>query len=177
MAGETAQAGAIKTITDIEEVPLKMLESILEGMAKDPKSYIALGLGFYIGYEGYDVLKWFMSNMRILRVDADAADVATSAALGVASFVPGAVDVGKIVLFPWLSGLQVLFGAATEAEAAAAQETPDDKKTDAEKKWAEVKARLLLGSFGALTAMMLTQPGFLGGVGEIIKGIGEIVPG
>lgn len=39
-----------------------------------------------------------------------------------------------------------------------------------------IEARLVAGATGALIAVVITTPGALSGFGEIVKGIGEIVP-
>ena len=45
-------------------------------------------------------------------------------------------------------------------------------------KWKkEFELKMIAGAAGAIAAAVVTTPGFMQGVGEVVKGIGEIVPG
>ena len=64
----------------------------------------------------------------------------------------------------------------TSEDMAAAVADPDDPTTSTDG-WAhELEVRLIAGAMGAIAAVMVTQPGFFAGLGEIVKGVGEIVP-
>lgn len=56
----------------------------------------------------------------------------------------------------------------------------DPKVSTINKQLADIEARMITASLGALVAYALTRPGAIGGiltgVGDIIKGAGEIVP-
>lgn len=241
MAAEP-DAGKIDTLEKASEIPLRFVEAVLEGMTTAPARYAAIGLGFYLGYEGYDVLTWLMSRFRIsgTKIAASVAESApdnpvefmVAASLGPVGFIPGAIDAATILMYPWTAPLGKLLDSTktpqehrdelkmktfdgkltsgdlldawtkdagvtplstlssilevaktmaaaiadqVEADIAAGETSPEMEKL--KDSWELLRRRILMGSFGAFAALLLTSPGFLGGIGEIVKGVGEIVPG
>ena len=185
MAGETAggppstaTVGALRSIEEWDDIPKRLLEAIFEGMAKEPSKWIVMGLGFYLGYKGFDVFKWFVDT--IGHAGSDIGE----------TILDSAIDMAKVPFLPALSPVTLLlslFGpitgalsAPTEPEDAAAPTAPvtsDDIVNDSDKGnldlWShEFEMKMISGAFGALTAISITS----GGLGEIIKGIGMIVP-
>ena len=174
MAGETAQGptqGVLRSIEDWEDVPQRLLEAIMEGMAKEPSKWIIIGLGFYLGWKGIDVFKYFTGTIS-----------AFTESVEFKGLVDSRVDFEKMLIMPgapvkfvldWLTG-------GKDAEAPKPESTEDlakDPDATATDKWKhELEIRLVSGAIGALVAIMITQPGFMSGVGEIVKGIGELVP-
>ncbi len=202
--------GVLTPLDQFSDFPARLAEAILEGIAKKPDEFLVLGLGFFVGYEGYDVMAHFMSGLSILNTPQSPEDILARAAMGLPGLLmpQSLVDVSKVVVFPWLGPIEKLkeigdpaaalqkyisgytassgsmMGAVAKNIAGQANTqgiTTDEDKTDMEKLLAawghDVKARLLLGALGALTAYMVTRPGFFSGIGEIVKGVGEIVPG
>ena len=66
--------------------------------------------------------------------------------------------------------------AKTSAEVEADIADPEQTATDADGFAHDLDVRMIAGAMGAISAVMITQPGFFAGIGEIVKGIGEIVP-
>lgn len=226
--GESANFGAIEKLQKPEEIPFAFLEGILEGLAKDPVRYTGVAIGFYLGYQGYDVLTWLMSRFKISKMASAAPDnpveFMTAAALGPVSFIPGVVDVATVLMYPWtfplgkafdmsktlkehrdalkqttpfkeldakavldawvstasvspVGTIQSIMDVALELRdqlTAATEDTVSQRAVDA---YEVLRRRILMGMFGAFAAILLTTPGFWTGIGEIVKGVGEIVPG
>lgn len=52
--------GKLKQIENLRDLPLRMAEGILEGMASKPADFMVLGMGFFAGYMGYDLMTYMM---------------------------------------------------------------------------------------------------------------------
>ena len=166
--------GALESIESWEDMPKRLLEAIMEGLAKEPSKWAVMGLGFYLGYKGMDVLKYFAANLNA---------IATAVTGGGAPvFVDAMMDLNKIMIVPGepVKQFLLLIGAAHEKEAPVPESSetiaadPDKSSYDLWKHDLEVK--MMAGAMGALVAVTITTPGFFTGLGEIVKGIGEIVP-
>lgn len=181
--------GVLETISKLEEIPKRLAEAILEGMSKEPQEFIILGLGFFIGYEGYDVLDPFLKGIHAkMKSPADAATIALLGPLSLA-LPKQAIDIAKVAVFPWFGALEAFWNAnidLSQVPFKQKQRTDEEIRTDPNKSdgqkaveiWAhDQKARILLGAMGAIAAYAITRPGFFAGIGEIVKGIGETVPG
>lgn len=183
--------GVLETISKLEEIPKRLAEAILEGMSKEPQEFIILGLGFFVGYEGYDILDWLLKGLHTKLKAETPADIATHAVLGPVSFLAPktALDITKVAVFPWFGALEAFWNAnidLSQVPFKQKQRTDEDIGNDPDKSetqkaievWAhDQKARILLGAMGAIAAYAITRPGFFTGIGDIVKGIGEIVPG
>ena len=183
--------GVLEPIASLEDLPKKIMEAILEGFAKQPQDFAVLGLGFFCGYEGYDVLEHFMKAVPLAKSNpADLAIRMGAGPLGV--LMPqAAVDVAKLQIFPMWSfaefmrkftsegstgiGKAVIPAQDVDTIMADPNRSPESKMIAAYAH--NLKARIIMGSMSAIAAYAITRPGFLMGVGEIVKGIGEIVPG
>ena len=208
----TLQAGALRSIESIEDIPKRIIEAIFEGLAKEPSKWMVMAFGFYLGWKGIDVFKYFMNILN------DLVDVGGEILKDLGD---AAMDMAKIIVLPSLSPVSFLLGmfgsivgpvkpkdpdagvesapagstelsatseinkggkgfsapvARTSEEIAAAVADPDDSTTTSDA-WAhELEVRMIAGAMGAIAAVMVTQPGFFAGLGEIVKGVGEIVP-
>lgn len=157
----------LSSIESLSEVPTKLLESIMEGLAKEPSKWIVMGLGFYVGWQGYDVIKYFVGALK------------GEEGKGV---VNAYVEIQKLAFTPmiYVDAYKLLTGIARpKAKAESAEDVEADPTRSDAQKWIEskkkdIEARMLMGALGALTAAILTTPGTVPG---IIQGIGEIVPG
>lgn len=59
--GEDRQdRGQIRDVRKVEELPGAILDALMEGMGKNPADFAILGMGFYVGYEGFDVMGFLM---------------------------------------------------------------------------------------------------------------------
>lgn len=52
--------GRLDVIERAREIPLRLAEGILEGLASKPGDMIVLGMGFYAGYMGFDLMEYMM---------------------------------------------------------------------------------------------------------------------
>ena len=52
--------GAVADIKKIEDLPAKIFDAMLEGLAKKPAEFVVLGMGFLLGYEGQDIMAYIM---------------------------------------------------------------------------------------------------------------------
>ena len=176
------ETGALEGIESLADVPKRLLEAILEGLAKEPAKWMVIALGFYLGYKGIDVLKYFITVFKGLAGSAgEVIDDLTKATLDV-TLIP-------LLKFDPAEFLLGLFGSITGSKKAkedtdtkpskpvTTEELADDPDSTKGQVWAhELEARLVAGATGALVAVVVTGPGFLSGIGEIVKGLGEIVP-
>jgi len=179
--------GVLESLESFEQLPNRILEAILEGLAKKPEDFAILGLGFFAGYEGYDVLAHFFSGFGLMKLEEQtASDIITRAASGPAGFImPQAlVDIAKLSMFPGLAIGDIIGGKVHEIlhpQKTDQQIADDPSKTEDQKKLDiyihDLKARMVMGALGAIAAYTITRPGFISGIGEIVKGVGEIVPG
>ena len=179
MADETHEhtTGALKSIEDWEDVPKRLLETIMEGLAKEPSKWMVMGLGFYLGYKGFDVLKWFVNT--IGKIGSEVGDTILDAVTDLPSLAFAPVNI-IVDLLKSLTGAQTdpdLVGSIATVPVTSTEIAADPDKTNLDLWKHETEAKMIAGAFGALTAVMITTPGFFGGLGEIVKGIGEIVPG
>ena len=170
------ETGALKSIEDWEDMPKRLLEAIMEGLAKEPSKWVVMGLGFYLGYKGMDVFQYFIQNFGAI------ANQVTGG--GATMFAGAMMEMNKIMLVPGepIKQLLIALGAAHEKEPAPKAESSEDIEADPNKSswdlWShDLELKLMAGAMGALVAVTITTPGFFSGVGEIVKGIGEIVPG
>lgn len=183
----TDQQGAIETIASVEDVPLKMLEAILEGIQREPTRFVCMGLGFYLGWKGLDVMNQLMGPFK---------GIADAIAKGPGQLWPGGpkiqdslediADIPLMISGPLTGILNLIKNEKPNTDTHSEMETVADIKADSslsdeEKRiriwWHDVEARLLMGCMGALTAAVITSPGFLVGVGSIVQGVGEIAKG
>jgi len=52
--------GKVSPIDSLEELPKKVLDSLLEGLTAAPQDFAIMGMGFVVGYEGMDVMAFLM---------------------------------------------------------------------------------------------------------------------
>lgn len=52
--------GLLTTIEKLQEVPLRTIEALLEGLSAKPADFAIMGLGFVCGYEGIDLMQMMM---------------------------------------------------------------------------------------------------------------------
>ena len=177
------ETGALAGIESLMDVPKRLLEAIMEGLAKEPSKWMVIALGFYLGYKGMDVLKYFVQMFKA---------VAGKVGEVVEDLTKATLDLTLIPFLKWdpAEFLLSLFGGITGpkgAEEDAPPKVPNkpvtvdelakDPDVPASAVWRhELEARLIAGAMGALVAVVVTGPGFITGIGEIVKGIGEIVP-
>ena len=177
------ETGALAGIESLMDVPKRLLEAILEGLAKEPSKWMVIGLGFYLGYKGIDVLKYFMTVFK---------GVTSKVGEVVEDLTKATLDLTLIPFLKWdpAEFLLGLFGSVTGSVGAA----DGGKKKDAQKPvtsdelakdpevsnttvWRhELEARMIAGAAGALVAVVVTGPGFLPGVGSIISALTEAIP-
>ena len=56
----TVDQGKLERIEKIQDLPLRMAEAILEGISSKPGDMAVLGMGFFAGYMGYDMVQYMM---------------------------------------------------------------------------------------------------------------------
>ena len=178
------ETGALASIESLIDVPKRLLEAIMEGLAKEPSKWMVIALGFYLGYKGIDVLKYFITVLKGIAGAAGAViDDLTKATLDVTLIPLLKFDPAKFLLslFGGIGGPKAAKDDApptTPAKPVTSEDLADDPGVSSSEVWMhELEARLVAGAMGALVAVVVTGPGFLSGLGEIVKGIGEIVPG
>lgn len=164
---ESAPSGVLESIESFQQVPGRLLESILEGLSKEPSKWIVMGLGFYVGWQGYDVIEYFMKAL-----GSKEGKAITNAYVDVQklAFTP----MVYVELYDALKGIVPKKRQPQTAEEAATDPTKSELEQKVSSAKKEIEGRLLMGALGALTAAILTTPGTVPG---IIQGIGEIVPG
>ena len=167
--------GVLKSIESWEDMPKRLLEAIMEGLAKEPSKWAILGLGFYLGYKGMDVLAYFTKNFAAI------ANGMTGG--GATAFFDAQMDLNKLMIIPGepIKEFLIFIGAAhrvDQPKPTSVDNMANDPDATALEQWKlSLETKLIAGAMGALIAATLTTPGFFSGVGEIVKGIGEIVPG
>ena len=162
--------GALKSIEDWEDMPKRLLEAIMEGLAKEPSKWAVMGLGFYLGYKGMDVLKYVSGNLNA---------IATAATGGGAPiFVDAMIDLNKLMIIPGepIKQFLLLIGAAHEKEPPPEPESSETIAADPDKTpyqlWVhDQEVKLMAGAMGALAAVTITTPGFFAGIGAIVGAI------
>ena len=167
------ETGALKSIEDWEDMPKRLLEAIMEGLAKEPSKWAIMGLGFYLGYKGMDVFKYFTKSFA-------AAGGAIDEALGGGPtfFADAMMDLNKIMIIPGepIKEFLLLIGAAHEKDEPPVPESSEDVAANEDKSdldlWKHnMEVRLISGATGALVAMTITTPGFFEGIGAILGAV------
>lgn len=182
MPEESESSGALRSIDKIEELPARLAEAILEGLAKEPSKYIVMAFGFYLGWKGIDVMK-YLWNYVVTPEDAATIEALVDAKIQMEkiSIIPGAPLIKVLEVLGGGSGslIGAVSGPIAGTGLAGAVTTEELTEADVPKATMfkhEVEVRIIAGMIGAITATMVTTPGFFAGIGEIIKGFGEIVP-
>jgi len=187
----------LKSITSMEEMAYRIPETILEGLAKNPKDFVILGLGFFLGWEGLDIFgaisKGFINSVMGAAKGTAALPLDLSKSILDTANIPPSmlkfIFAPAMLLFGKPSGtiskahfedISVLRMTQEELDAQAAKTGTTDPALAFQINWTDIEMHLITGCLGALTAYALTRPGAIGeiiaGVGDIVKGIGEIVP-
>lgn len=143
-----------------------------------PQDILILSMGFFAGTQGYTPLSALMKFSGDAPIDVDKIkDTQLKAAAGQAN-----VSLNLLSLSPFSAWAPVLLGEYPESLFMSIDEAKSGGLTDDEKAAIEARrqhliATIALGCIGAIEAYAVTRPGTVQGVGEIVKGIGEMIPG
>lgn len=154
----------------VKEHPIDKLTEALDKLLGEapPQDILILAMGFIAGANGYTPLSALFKSSGVLSStdslqEKAAKGDATAGFMSGLTSIPGLPIVGGIA-GGLIAGLNGLFPTAPLSE-------PEKVTYDA------TMAKLSLACIGAIEAYAITRPGTVAGIGEIVKGIGEIVPG
>lgn len=158
-----------------------------------PQDLIIMAAGFFAGTQGYtpmtalfkgfSSINYGSSSEKIQQDREDAAKRLTGDQLQAVNNAYNGFDWMNL-----LNSFNPLFGPANQALGGMAQseianrvsrlpEIPQEDREKVEAAKAYIKATMALGCMGLIEAYTITRPGFIQGVGEVVKGVGEIIPG
>jgi len=149
----------------------------------DPPDLLILAGGFIAGTQGWTPLSAILKIAPEFNISKKLEDLKTKAAEKLppekANAVNMMADSMKIATFFNPIGIPVVSWGASEMEKELDklpefQESTKEEK-DAMKQY--LMASLCMGIVGMVEAYVITRPGTISGIGEIVKGIGEIIPG
>lgn len=169
---------AKRDVSEAVDRTVKYLDDLMAEMP--PTDLMVMMLGAVAGYNGYTPMSAVINVgsglgdiNKGLKEKADKGDVIAGYAYG-ATNSPFGVLGGASPLITFIYGS---LGAAQAAQAGTTPETVN-LPVDQRKELAQaIMAKAALAAIGAIEAYAITRPGTIAGIGEIVKGIGEIVPG
>lgn len=160
-----------------------MLVGGLDKLVADmkPEDLLIMSMGAFAGSRGYTPLTALFSvgglsvgSVSDLKAKADKGDVVAGFQVGFGGS-PLGMFTGAIPLVGLISGLNS--AAQVASKGSGPDVTPEMSSSDKNIVVEAIYSKIALACIGAIEAYTITRPGTLAGVGEIVKGIGEIVPG
>lgn len=153
-------------VSDAADRMVEMIDKMLEKLPAEDA--IIFTCGFYAGYHGYTPITALMkgagAGVADLQAKAAKGDLAAGLQLGMGF---GGLGMSLGVMYAAFSGpINKLLNSNVDM--------PESSRADI---IAGFEAKIALACVGAVEAYALTRPGTIAGIGQIVQGIGAIIPG